>query len=249
MLRGESLQGLFPTLGEEVRADLHDQIMTRRDRRDRVDDLPHAEVVESWRAEGKLGPIVRMIALLVRPIRRFLKTALRGPLEDFPVAELHEMTVARQELIGPIKSAFVGQCDGQQDFIAAVLGHFGRGHAHVGPGRQLQAPAPEWQLCEEGGAEVHLDRHVAVRHVREERLADQALGQPPWLRDAHAVAEKADSVRVRAVLVEVEKHSNDLIGTETLTTNCPVAIGEVRALGIKGHRPFAIAEHEVGASS
>mmetsp|Transcript_96386 Transcript_96386/g.167406 ORF Transcript_96386/g.167406 Transcript_96386/m.167406 type:complete len:228 (+) Transcript_96386:177-860(+) len=117
-----------------------------------------------------------------------------------------------QEVVQPREDALIWQAYGK-DHLTSVNSWDGR-NLHVRFRSIIQHAASERQLSQRCRSKVHLQCHVLVGNRCIERLAEEALRQPPRRADADAVAEGSNGAS--GVRPTLKHHSNGLASTKRL---------------------------------
>mmetsp|Transcript_54869 Transcript_54869/g.153017 ORF Transcript_54869/g.153017 Transcript_54869/m.153017 type:complete len:387 (+) Transcript_54869:1300-2460(+) len=241
----EFLQVGPAVFGDQVLLDLHEDVVSRQQRRHRACDAGHAPVVHALDAEAELGLVVRVRQT---PPGRLPETALRGPLLNLAVAELCVLRVLLQEAVHEIKGGLVWDRHGEHH--GALVLRQNLRQLSVRLRRVLDGAACERKCLQGRRAEVHLNAHAAERHVGKEGLVLEFFWQGLRLTDALTVPEQADSVRVRALGVEVQQHTDDLALREPLRCHELLTVRHEEALRVEADAAAAVRhvpEHQRGA--
>mmetsp|Transcript_95968 Transcript_95968/g.254929 ORF Transcript_95968/g.254929 Transcript_95968/m.254929 type:complete len:211 (+) Transcript_95968:1047-1679(+) len=171
-----------------------------------MEDTPHTAVIHHGDAKAHLWLIVRG----PRHLRR-RKAALLGPGDDRTVAKLSVLLVALQVVVKPVEWALLGQADGEDSLLFAILHLLGcRLDRRVLRQRIFQHVAGEGQGHQRLGAKVVVDAKIPEGERRKELLALEALGQRLGLAGTDAVLEKADGVCIGAATVKVQQEADDV---------------------------------------
>mmetsp|Transcript_61094 Transcript_61094/g.170904 ORF Transcript_61094/g.170904 Transcript_61094/m.170904 type:complete len:237 (-) Transcript_61094:758-1468(-) len=199
----ETRQSLHAACLCEVPQHLRNHEATARKRRERLERPPRTRLVE-FVPEVESGLVVRRSMPTAVNVR--LVSALRGPLQDSPVAQLNIFTrLFFEDMVNEIESAFVGQGDRKQGFgflrglrlvFHRVLGRRVLQHA------DSEGQGLRWLSI--GATKIHRQRDVLESQRRVQSLAFECFRQLQRLRNALAVLEKGNGEGVGCTLDEVQ---------------------------------------------
>mmetsp|Transcript_112752 Transcript_112752/g.325745 ORF Transcript_112752/g.325745 Transcript_112752/m.325745 type:complete len:715 (+) Transcript_112752:429-2573(+) len=234
-------QGL-PLIFEQIALDLHDDVVARMKRRDRIGRLPEAIVIKLSHAEGALPPVPG--ACVPRPD----DTALLYPSGEHAVAELSVPRILLQEHVEPVERSLVWQPNRQQYFELSPGRRLLLGGEDISLRSSLDHPALERQRRQGLGAAIDIDAHVPEGQRREEHLPLQGLGKRPGRADPRAIPEEAQRVGVRAARVHIENDREHRSRRQDRCSAEPWGSSVVRELAdiVEGDALLGVAQEEAG---
>mmetsp|Transcript_108347 Transcript_108347/g.258542 ORF Transcript_108347/g.258542 Transcript_108347/m.258542 type:complete len:456 (-) Transcript_108347:627-1994(-) len=178
-------QRLHPLLPQEIVPHLEEQDISLLRRSRSLQDLLHAAVIQVRQAKIHLGPVVGSLRGSLWPI----DSASHGPVNNHSLTELCVMWIAPQKPVSPIKSAFIGQANGEDNLVLAIAGRL-CGNLYVFQCRLLNHCALEWQGHVRSRPEINMHIHVFVGERWVQRLATKGLWQLLRICQALAIFEE-----------------------------------------------------------
>mmetsp|Transcript_80521 Transcript_80521/g.246103 ORF Transcript_80521/g.246103 Transcript_80521/m.246103 type:complete len:252 (+) Transcript_80521:1490-2245(+) len=205
----EALDERLPFILDEVAPDLHNDIMPRLQRRDRIHrpaDAGDVEIVPlcSWFVDRDL----------VAGAAGLPHAALLGPRDEHAVAQFSVPGILFEPQVQPIEGALVRQAHRDHHLVLAVGWLLRHGDRRVGLGRVLHHPTRERQWRQRRWAEVGVHADALEADVREQRFALEVIWDLLRLRDAQSVLEQADGVEIRACFIQIEQGRHDVTARE-----------------------------------
>mmetsp|Transcript_18635 Transcript_18635/g.32649 ORF Transcript_18635/g.32649 Transcript_18635/m.32649 type:complete len:210 (-) Transcript_18635:371-1000(-) len=157
---------------------------------------------------------------------------LLSPFQNGPVRKLEELGVLLQKPVQPVESALVWKPNWEDNLALSAV----RRSIDTICGTCLRnCVAFEWKW-HHLRTKVHLKRHVLEANVGKKRLAHEGIRKLLRLRHADTIAEKANSVFVVALVVQIKQHRQNLVSLKSLRHRLLLCF-------LAGEETFIVEEH------
>mmetsp|Transcript_128213 Transcript_128213/g.356817 ORF Transcript_128213/g.356817 Transcript_128213/m.356817 type:complete len:248 (+) Transcript_128213:81-824(+) len=220
----EATERVHPLLLYEVALHLHHNEVTLLHGSRHLQDLLHTAIVQVRDPEVHVWLIQRgFVRVGLGPPQ----ATPHSPVDNRPLAQLGVPRVPLEEPIQPLEGAFIRQHHREHDLVLPIFGHCVGSHHHIIHCSILHHAAGKGQWHVWVGSEVHVQRDVLEGNSRVEDLSLQGLRQGLRFARAFPILEQRYGAGIWArLIVEVEDHSDDVLGRKLLRDRAALPVEE-----------------------